>query len=213
VAADPDPIPLSALQHWHYCPRQCGLIHLEQAFDDNVHTLRGQAVHARVDKPGVETAKGVRVERALPLWQDALGLVGKSDVVEFLPDGTPYPVEYKHGSRHKAADIAACDDIQLAAQAMCLEAMMGHAVTEGAIFYATSKRRRIVPVTAQLRAQVEQTAQAIRQMFAVARLPPPLGLDQAAKRCKACSLLDRCQPEAGRANLMAARANLFDPDA
>ena len=90
---------------------------------------------------------------------------------------------------------------------------MGHAVAEGAIFYATSKRRRIVPVTAQLRAQVEQTAQAIRQMFAVARLPPPLGVDQAAKRCKACSLLDRCQPEAGRANLMAARANLFNPDA
>ena len=166
-----------------------------------------------MDKPGVETAKGVRVERALPLWHDALGLIGKSDVVEFLPDGTPYPVDYKHGSRHKAADIAACDDIQLAAQAMCLEVMMGHAVTEGAIFYATSKRRRVVPVTAQVRAQVEQTALAIRQMFTAARLPPPLGVDQAAKRCKACSLLDRCQPEAGRANLMAARAKLFSPDA
>lgn len=208
-----DPIPLSALQHWHYCPRQCGLIHLEQAFDENVHTLRGQAVHARVDKPGVETAKNVRMERALPLWHDALGLIGKSDVVEFLTDGTPYPVEYKHGSRHKAADIAACDDIQLAAQAMCLETMTDRTVAEGAIFYATSKRRRVVPVTAQLRAQVEQTAQAIRQMFAAARLPPPLGAEQAAKRCKACSLLERCQPEAGRANLAAARAALFDPDA
>ena len=153
------------------------------------------------------------MERALPLWHDDLGLVGKSDVVEFLNDGTPYPVEYKHGSRHKAADIAACDDIQLAAQAMCLEAMMGHAVAEGAIFYATSKRRRVVPVTAQLRVQVEQTAMAIRQMLAVAQLPPPLGVEQAARRCKACSLLDRCQPEAGRANLMAARAKLFDPDA
>ena len=157
--------PLSALQHWHYCPRQCGLIHLEQVFDENVHTLRGQAVHAKVDKPGVETAKGLRVEQALPLWHDALGLVGKADVVEFSAGGVPYPVEYKHGSRHKAADIAACDDIQLAAQAMCLEAMTGHAVTEGAIFYATSKRRRVVPITPQLRAQVEQTARAIRQMF------------------------------------------------
>ena len=77
----PDFIPLSALQHWQYCPRQCGLIHLEQVFDDNVHTLRGQAVHARADQPGVETAKGVRVERALPLWNDALGLIGKADVV------------------------------------------------------------------------------------------------------------------------------------
>lgn len=182
-------------------------------FDENVHTLRGQAVHAKVDKPGVETDKGVLVERALPLWHDALGLVGKADVVEFLPDGVPYPVEYKHGSRNKAADIAACDDIQLAAQAMCLDAMTGHAVTEGAIFYATSKRRRVVPITAKLRAQVEQTVQVIRQMFATASLPPVLGADEAAKRCKACSLIERCQPQAARADFSAARAALFDPDA
>ena len=213
MAADPEQIPLSALQHWCYCPRQCGLIHLEQVFDENVHTLRGQAVHAKVDKPGVETAKGLRVERALPLWHDALGLVGKADVVEFSASGVPYPVEYKHGSRHKAADIAACDDIQLAAQAMCLEAMTGKAVNEGAIFYASSKRRRVVTITAQLRAEVAQTAQAIRQMFATAKLPPPLAVDRAAKRCKACSLLDRCQPEAARTNFDAARAALFDPDA
>ena len=213
MATELEPIPLSALQHWHYCPRQCGLIHLEQVFDDNVHTLRGQAVHAKVDKPGVETAKGLRVERSLPLWHDALGLVGKADVVEFSASGVPYPVEYKHGSRHKAADIAACDDIQLAAQAMCLEAMTGHAVAEGAIFYATSKRRRVVPVTPQLCAQVEQTALAIRRMFATAALPPVLGAEQAARRCKACSLIERCQPQAGRADFSAARAALFDPDA
>ena len=213
MAAELEQIPLSALQHWHYCPRQCGLIHLEQVFDENVYTLRGQAVHAKVDQPGVETAKGLRVERALPLWHDELGLVGKADVVEFWPGGVPYPVEYKHGSRHKAADIAACDDIQLAAQAMCLEAMTGKAVNEGAIFYASSKRRRVVPITAQLRVAVAQTAQAIRQMFATAKLPPPLAVDQAARRCKACSLLERCQPEAARTNFDAARAALFDPDA
>lgn len=208
-----EPITLSALQHWHYCPRQCGLIHLEQVFDDNVHTLRGQAVHAKVDKPGVETAKGVRVERALPLWHDALGLVGKSDVVEFLPGGVPYPVEYKHGSRHKAPEIAVCDDIQLAAQALCLEAMTGKVVGEGAIFYATSKRRRVVNVTLQLRAQVVHNAQAVRQMLAASVLPPVLPADQAAKRCKACSLMERCQPEAARTSFIAARAALFDPDA
>jgi CRISPR-associated exonuclease Cas4 len=162
----PEQIPLSALQHWHYCPRQCGLIHLEQVFDENIYTLRGQALHAKVDQPGVETAKGVRVERALPLWHDALGLVGKSDVVEFLAGGVPYPVEYKHGSRNKAAAIAACDDIQLAAQAMCLQAMTGKAVNEGALYYATSKRRRVVPITDQLRLDVAQTADAIRHMLA-----------------------------------------------
>ena len=209
----PDFIPLSALQHWQYCPRQCGLIHLEQVFDDNVHTLRGQAVHARADQPGVETAKGVRVERALPLWNDALGLIGKADVVEFLAGGVPYPVEYKHGSRHKAADIAACDDLQLAAQALCLESMLGQPVHEGALYYASSKRRRVVPITAQLRADVAQTAQAIRHMLASGQLPQPLTGAQAAQRCKGCSLQERCQPQATHASLMVARLSLFDPDA
>ena len=206
----PEPITLSALQHWQYCPRQCGLIHLEQAFDENVHTLRGQAVHAKVDKPGVETDKGVRVARAMPLWHDELGLIGKADVVEFLPDGSPYPVEYKHGSRNKAADIAACDDIQLAAQAMCLEFVTGKPVVEGAIYYATSKRRRVVPVSAPLRAQVVQTAQNVRAMLASGVLPPVLEAEKAAKRCKACSLLERCQPQAAAAHVQAARAALFD---
>lgn len=211
--AELDPIPLSALQHWCYCPRQCGLIHLEQVFDENVHTLRGQAVHAKTDLPGVETAKGVRVERALPLWHDELGLIGKSDVVEFLPGGVPFPVEYKHGSRNKATDIAACDDLQLAGQAMCLQAMTGKAVNEGAIYYATSRRRRVVPVTAALRAAVMQTADAVRQMFATAILPAPLAAEQAARRCKGCSLVERCQPQALHAGVIAARAALFDPDA
>ncbi len=212
-AAAVDPIPLSALQHWHYCPRQCGLIHLEQVFDDNVHTLRGQAVHARADQPSVETAKGVRVERALPLWHDGLGLIGKSDVVEFLAGGAPYPVEYKHGSRNKATDIAACDDIQLAAQALCLESMTGETVNEGALYYASSKRRRIVPITTQLRTAVVQTADAIRKMLVSGKLPAPLRGEQAARRCKACSLQDRCQPQATPAGLLCARAALFDPDA
>ena len=206
----PDPITLSALQHWAYCPRQCGLIHLEQAFDDNVHTLRGQAVHATVDKPGVEERKGLRVERALPLWSDALGLIGKADVVEFEPNGTPYPVEYKHGSRHKAADIAACDDVQLAAQALCLEEMTGRAVPEGALYYASSRRRRVLPITEALRAQVQDTAAAVRAMLASGALPPPT---EDTRRCKGCSLRERCQPEAFvRLRDGAAGADLFDPD-
>ena len=210
---DLDPVPLSALQHWAYCPRQCGLIHLEQAFDDNLHTLRGNAVHARVDQPGVETAKGVRVERSLPLWHDALGLIGKADVVEFSNGAVPYPVEYKHGSRHKAADIAACDDLQLAAQAVCLEAMTGETVPEGALFYASSKRRRMVPITDELREQVAQVTAAVRSMLAGTTLPAPLTADAAARRCKGCSLRERCQPEASVSPaLRQARAALFDPE-
>lgn len=190
-----DPIPLSALQHWAYCPRQCGLIHLEQAFDDNLHTLRGQAVHKQVDQPGMEIRKGLRVERALPVWHDDLGLIGKADVVEFEPDGTPYPVEYKHGSRHKAVDIAAADELQLAAQALCLEAMTGRPVTEGALFYASSKRRRVLVVTAEHRAGVSETVAAVREMLHTGVLPEPTS---DARRCTGCSLRDRCQPEAMR---------------
>lgn len=73
---------LSALQYWSYCPRQCALIHLEQAFDENVHTMRGNAAHERVDELGYETFEGVREERALPIWSDSLGLIGKCDVVD-----------------------------------------------------------------------------------------------------------------------------------
>ena len=199
----PDPIPLSALQHWAYCPRQCGLIHLDQAFDDNLHTLRGQAVHRQVDDPGFEFRRGLRVERALPVWNDALGLIGKADVVEFEPDGTPYPVEYKHGSRHKAVDIAACDDLQLAAQALCLQEMTGRAVTEGALYYASSRRRRVVPIDEALRQQVQQARDGVAAMLAGGVLPPPT---QDARRCKGCSLRDRCQPEE-----LARLAQLQDP--
>lgn len=190
---DDDPLPISALQHWAYCPRQCGLIHLEQAFDDNLHTLRGNAVHAQVDRPGFELRRGLRVERALPLFSDRLGVVGKADTVEFEPDGTPYPVEYKHGSRHKAADIAACDDLQLAAQALCLQEMTGRAVTEGALFYASSKRRRVVHIDEAMHTRVAAAAAAVRAMLGSMRLPPPT---TDTRRCRGCSLRDRCQPEA-----------------
>ena len=217
LPADEDALPLSALQHWAYCPRQCALIHLDQAFDDNLHTLRGNAVHAQVDQVGVGTAKGVRISRALPLWHDGLGLIGKADGVEFAPSrdgGQPYPVEYKVGSRHKAAGIAGCDDLQLAAQAMCLEAMTGQPVAEGAIFYAASKRRRVVPLTPALRQQVADTAAAVRQMLRSQQLPAPLTGVDAQQRCKGCSLRERCMPQvADQTALLAANARLFDPDA
>lgn len=183
-----DPIMLSALQHWSYCPRQCALIHLEQAFDENVHTMRGNAAHERVDGPGFETFEGVRSERALPVWSDRLGLVGKCDVVEFHPDGHIYPVEYKHGRKKPQAH----DDLQLAAQAMCLEEMFDKPVLKGAIYHHTSRRRREVNITSELRQQVEDTVAAIRTMLNSGKLPPPVN-DQ---RCKECSLIEICQPQA-----------------
>ena len=207
--SDDETLPISALQHWPYCPRQCGLIYLEQTFDDNLHTLRGNAVHAQVDRPGFELRRGLRVERALPLYSDRVGLIGKADTVEFEPDGTPYPVEYKHGSRHKAADIAACDDLQLAAQALCLREMTRRAVPEGALFYASSKRRRVVAIDAALLARVESAANEVRAMLASGRLPPPT---TDTRRCHGCSLRERCQPEALVRLAAGAGGDLFDPD-
>jgi CRISPR-associated exonuclease Cas4 len=188
VKATDDPIPLSALQHWAYCPRQCGLIHLEQVFEDNLHTARGQAVHHLVDEPGYEMKVGVKVERALPLWSDRLNLIGKADLVEFHPDGIVFPVEFKHGRKRQKIH----DDIQLAAQAMCLEEMLGRPVPKGAIYHASSRRRREVTVTPELRQLVEETATAIRAMLASGRLPAPAN----DARCRECSLKEVCQPDA-----------------
>ena len=185
---DGDPIPLSALQHWCYCPRQCGLIHLEQAFADNVHTARGQAVHRLVNMPGYEMQEGVKVERALPLWSDRLGLIGKADLVEFHPDGRIFPVEFKHGRRRQKRH----DDVQLAGQALCLEEMLNRPVTQGAIYHASSRRRREVAITPALRELVVETAEAIRAMLASGRLPPPVN----DARCRECSLHEICEPAA-----------------
>lgn len=206
----PDPIPISALQHWAYCPRQCALIHVEQVFEENIFTQRGQALHKRVDDPGFELRDCLRIERALPLFCDRLGLVGKADVVEFLSDGTPYPVEYKHGSRHKRADIAACDDLQLAAQALCLEEMFGQPVPEGALYYASSRRRRIVAVDSNLREKIELTVAVVRQLLQSGEMPPMVNDDH----CRACSLRDLCQPEAlaQTPDHFAIRHSLFEVD-
>jgi CRISPR-associated exonuclease Cas4 len=202
----PDAIPLSALQHWIYCPRQCGLIHLEQAFEENIHTARGQAVHHLVDTPGYEIKSGVRVERALPVWSDRYNLIGKADLVEFHPDGTVFPVEFKHGAKRQKLH----DDIQLAAQAICLEEMLGRPVPAGAIFHASSHRRREVLVTPELKRMVIETAEAIRSMLTLGQLPPPVN----DARCRECSLKDICQPEAlaQRSRQHQQRQNLFNPE-
>lgn len=181
-----DPIPLSALQHWSYCPRQCALINLEQAFDENLHTSRGRAVHALVDEPGLEKLGRRRIERAMPLWSERLGLIGKADVVEFAADGTPYPVEYKHGARRQRRH----DELQLAAQALCLEEMTGKPVRTGAIYHHSSRRRREVRIDDSLRAEVIAAIEAVRTMLRGAKLPPPVN----DARCRECSLIERCQP-------------------
>ena len=180
-----DPIMISALEHWSYCPRQCALIHVEQTFDENLYTMRGQAVHKRVDEPESEIVDGIRVERAMPLWSKQLGLIGKADVVEFHGE-IPYPVEYKHGPRREKEH----DDLQVCAQALCLEEMTDKEVPCGAIYHHSSRRRREVVFTLALRQRVEEVINSIRQMLASGTLPPPVN----DRRCEHCSLKESCMP-------------------
>lgn len=203
---DLEPVNVSALNQYAYCPRRCALIYLENEFAENRHTASGNAEHARVDRVAhASNREGARVEYALPIWSERLGLIGKGDVVEFWPDGTIYPVEYKHGAKKQHDN----DDLQLAAQALCLEEMFGRTILRGAIFHARSKRRREVMFTSQLRAATEQTVASIRQMLMAQIMPPPLINDT---RCRECSLIDLCQPQALGNLKSLRREDLFDPD-
>lgn len=181
-----DYLMISALQHYAFCPRQCALIHLEQVWEENLYTLRGQRVHEKVDVPEHELLEGIRVERAMPLWSHRLGLTGIADVVEFLADGTPYPVEYKAGSK-KAREA---DDIQLCAQALCLEEMLNCSISRGAIFHHASRRRREVSFEDALRSRVLTTIADLRHLLSQTALPPPV----TDNRCRDCSLIDACMP-------------------
>jgi CRISPR-associated exonuclease Cas4 len=203
-----EPILLSALNQYAYCPRRCYLIHAEGEFEDNIHTQRGSAEHERVDEEASRSLEaGGRVEYALPIWSEQLGLIGKCDVVEFHGDGTIYPVEYKHGKRRKWLN----DDLQLTAQAMCLEEMLGKPVPRGAIYHASSKRRREVEFTAALRKHVEETVIVIRALLASGQIPPPVN----DARCRECSLKDICQPEilAAKGLIRVLAATLYEPEA
>jgi len=201
---DDDLVMISALEHWSYCPRQCGLIHLESTYDENLFTLRGQRLHKNVDEAGDVQEDGVRRVRALPLYSDVLGLTGRADLVEF-PDGVPYPVEYKSGSRRPHAHEA----LQLCAQAVCLEEMFGIVTPAGAIWFHGSRKRVEVTFDDELRALVPEAAEAIRRMLAGTRLPPAAN----DARCPNCSLFDACLPGVvgERARMRGFIGELFHP--
>lgn len=187
-----DPIPLSALQHAVYCLRQAALIHLERLWADNRFTAEGDVLHAVADKGGSRKARGVRRVLGLPLACRRLNLVGTADLVEFIPGPggeTAFPVEYKRGKPklHRA------DEVQLCAQALCLEEMSGRPVPQGALFYAQTKRRVVVPFDADLRALTAATAADLAQVLDSGVTPPPT---PHKSRCRACSLLDLCRPQA-----------------
>jgi CRISPR-associated exonuclease Cas4 len=196
-------IPISALEHYSYCPRQCALIHVEQTFEENVYTVRGQLAHVHVDAGGDRVARGLTAVRSLPLWSERLALRGKADLVEMRADG-PYPVEYKVGRRHGRHA-----DLQLCAQALCLEEMLGATVSRGAIYYHRMRRRHEVEFDASLRQDTEAAAAAVLRMLSDQRLPPAPN----DARCPNCSLIDACLPGVvgERARVRAMDSVLFRP--
>jgi CRISPR-associated exonuclease Cas4 len=191
---DDDAIPLSALQHYLYCTRQCALIHVERIWSENVYTAEGRVLHEQADKPRAESRRGVRTVTAMPLSNVELGIAGVADIVEFHCSETDatekaFPVEYKRGrpKAHRA------DEVQLCAQALCLEAMLQQSIAEGALFYGTTRRRRLVPFDAELRRLTLAAIDGVRVLLRTARTPPAT---YEARRCDACSLIDDCQPRA-----------------
>jgi CRISPR-associated exonuclease Cas4 len=191
-----DLIPISALQHYVVCPRQCALIHLESVWIENERTAEGRVAHERVDRGGAETRDAVRRGFGVPLRSLRLGLAGKADVVEFhaVPGGGPewpFPIEHKRG-RPKVGDE---DRIQLCAQALCLEEMLGVPVPSGALFYGQSRRRAEVVFDDALRRRTETVAAEVRALFDAGATPPP----PAVAPCKSCSLLSACEPTVFRA--------------
>lgn len=198
---------LSGIQHFAFCRRQWALIHVEQQWQENVRTFEGRSLHERVDDPFFTESRGaMQVCRSLPLVSYTLGLYGVADVVEFhqSPAETPatirltgkegywllYPVEYKRG-KPKPDDR---DAVQLCAQAVCLEEMLGVSIAEGSLFYGQTRRRQIVSLEGSLRKRVAELAADMHVAFERGVTPPP----QKSRACAECSLVELCLPKIER---------------
>lgn len=185
----PDSLPISALAHLLFCPRRCALIHLEQAWTENVFTAEGRLLHERADKTRLEKRGDLKIASALLLSSTRLGLHGRADVVEFHREGAlwrPFPVEYKRGRPRK--DLA--DHVQLCAQAICLEEMLTIDVPRGALFHGKRRRRAEVAFDDALREKTRKTAEALHDLIRNGVTPPPVVADH----CESCSLNETCLP-------------------
>ncbi|MBI4685348.1 MAG: CRISPR-associated protein Cas4 [Nitrospirae bacterium] len=188
-----DLIQLSSLQHFMYCERQCALIHIEQAWSENLFTAEGRIMHDKADSNKFESRGNIRIDYSVPLRSLRLGLIGKADVVEFHKHGDkwiPFPVEYKRGK----PKIDDCDKVQLCAQAICLEEMLNVEIPEGALFYGQTRRREDVVFDEKLRRETKEAARKVRELITSGITPKA----EYSKKCKQCSLLNLCLPKANR---------------
>lgn len=198
--SDEDLLALSGIQHFAFCPRQWALIHIEGQWVDNVATVQGKHLHERVDDPSFFESRGdVLVTRSVPLSSHVLGLYGVADMVEFHFDNVagvplparsgiwnPVPVEYKRG-KPKGDSI---DQVQLCAQAMCLEEMLKLVIPFGYIFYGTVRRRTKVVFNSVLRDEVVALTNQMHKVLTQGITPAP----SKGRNCKECSMVDVCLP-------------------
>jgi len=195
--SEDDLLPLSALQHLLFCKRQCALIHIEQAWVENLYTAEGRIMHERVDAGGQASRGDVRVEYGVLLRSLRLGVTGKADAVEFhrktAPENKkrarwqPFPVEYKRGKPKKDN----YDKVQLCAQAMCLEEMLDVEIPCGALFYGRTRRRKDVVFDHVLRLETENASKDLHELFDSGLTPKPVY----EKKCDSCSFFNLCLPK------------------
>ena len=201
--AEDDYLMLSGIQHFKFCRRQWALIHIEQQWAENVHTVIGELMHKKAHDPYlVEKRKDSLVARSLLIASRKMGISGECDVVEFhrCEDGiklhghrgnySVYPIEYKKGKPKLTEE----DRLQLAAQAMCLEEMFSTDIPEGALFYGETRRREAVEITEDLRQEVRNMFREMHQYFERKYTPKV----KYSKSCTACSLKDICLPKLGK---------------
>lgn len=205
--SEDDYLPLRALNDLLYCDRRCALHRVEEVWVENRHTVQGSAAHRRAhgDPTEAEAVGTVRVVRGMWLRSDSLRMVGRADVVEFHPSG-PYPIEYKRGRRRRWEN----DDVQLCAQGLCLEQMLGVPVPAGAVYHVGSRRRREVTFSPALREQTFEAAQRLHDMVNSGTTPLPVVKPQ----CEGCSVRALCMPEllSDPSRVRRYLAGLYQPD-
>jgi CRISPR-associated exonuclease Cas4 len=189
-----DFLQLSALQHFLFCERQCALIHIEQIWQENRFTLEGQFMHEKADNQQARTqGSDVKIEYGLLIKSLNLGLSGKADVVEFHKNQAgrwiPFPVEYKRGKPKENR----CDEVQLCAQALCLEEMIGEKIMNGALFYGKTRRRHDVVFDEGLKILTTETIHRLHKFIADRKTPLPV---YEKEKCENCSLMESCMPKA-----------------
>lgn len=182
-----DLIPISALQHFIFCPRQCALAYMEGVWEENILTAQGRILHDKAHLPGVENRPGLKKIFDMPLRSLKYGIVGKADVILKFDECTYVPLEYKHGK----PKVKEMDTVQVCAQALCLEEMKGITIERGLIYYWGIKRRVEVLFDSTLRSKTIDTIKEVKELFESGKTPAPIY----SKRCKSCSLHDACMPE------------------